>query len=158
MLLQLHTKHIAFRNLNTAVRYKERRIYTKKYVMWKKKCLSFAIILTVVLYSRTSRKRPPKMRRLSGGRLRGLVAYENRTTGVSSEKSVHIYFKEERFISCNFQVTICIVPCCYWRSSHILSRIVHTETIRDQTNRQVVAYKRLKTIENRQREHNRRGK
>ena len=31
-------------------------------------------------YSRTSRKRPPKMQRLSG-RLREVVVYKNRTTG-----------------------------------------------------------------------------
>ena len=42
MLLQLHTKHIALRDLNTE-RYKERRIYTKKCLMWNKRvCLNVA--------------------------------------------------------------------------------------------------------------------
>ena len=44
-------------------------------------------------YSRTSRKRPPKMRRLIG-RLR-----ESNCRGVSFEKkSGHIYFKEENLL------------------------------------------------------------
>ena len=38
-----------------------------------------------VEYSRTSRKQPPKMQRLSG-RLREVVARKNRTTGISSKK------------------------------------------------------------------------
>ena len=43
-------------------------------------------------YSRTSRKRPPKMHRLSG-RLREMVVYKNRTIRASSEKrSGHINF------------------------------------------------------------------
>ena len=42
MLLQLHTKHAALHDLNTE-RYKERRIYTKKCLMWNKRvCLNVA--------------------------------------------------------------------------------------------------------------------
>ena len=41
-----------------------------------------------------------------------------------------------------------VVPCCQLSSSYILSSIVHTVNSRDQRMRQVVAYKRLKTMEN----------
>ena len=49
--------------------------------------------------NRTSRKSPPKLQRLSG-RLREVVVYKNRTTGVSSEKrSGNIYFMEDNFVN-----------------------------------------------------------
>ena len=38
------------------------------------------IKMLILLYSRTSRKRPPKLQRLSG-RLREVLVYKNRTTG-----------------------------------------------------------------------------
>ena len=54
-----------------------------------------------VLYVRTveaSCKQPPKMQRLSG-RLREVVIYKNRPTGVSSEKrSRHIYFMKDNLL------------------------------------------------------------
>ena len=50
------------------------------------------------IYSRTYRKWPPKMQRLSG-RSREVVVYKNRTTGVSSERrSGHIYFMEDNLL------------------------------------------------------------
>ena len=49
--------------------------------------------------NRTSRKRAPKLQSLSG-RLREVVIYKNRTTGVSSEKrSGHLYFMEDNFMN-----------------------------------------------------------
>ena len=49
-------------------------------------------------YSRTYRKQPPKMQRLSG-RLREVVVYKNRTTEASSkERSRHIYFMEDNLL------------------------------------------------------------
>ena len=49
-------------------------------------------------YSRTSRKRPPKMQRLSG-RLRELVVHKIEPQGASSEKrSRHIYFIEDNLL------------------------------------------------------------
>jgi len=44
------------------------------------------VYTSIYHYSRTSRKRPPKMQRLSG-RLLGVVVYKNRTTGA--------FFREE---------------------------------------------------------------
>ena len=49
-------------------------------------------------YSRTYRKQPPKMQRLSG-RLREVVVYKNRTTEASSNgRSRHIYFMEDNLL------------------------------------------------------------
>ena len=56
-------------------------------------------------YSRTSRKRPPQIRRLIG-RLREVVAYEIRTTGEffrSEKMSWHIFFKEENLLHAIFK-------------------------------------------------------
>ena len=51
---------------------------TQKYI--RSKSPLFILLKQKVKYSRTSRKPPPKMKRLSG-RLRELVAYKNGTTG-----------------------------------------------------------------------------
>ena len=50
MLLQLHTKHIAFRNLNTAVRYKERRIYVAVNFLFQL-IFVFPLFLGMVMYA-----------------------------------------------------------------------------------------------------------
>ena len=66
--------------------------YAKRYPLDSELCVSFRE------YSRTSRKLPPKMRRLSG-RLREVVVYEKRTLEVSSETmSGHIYFMEDNLL------------------------------------------------------------
>ena len=52
------------------------------------------------MYSRTSRKRPPKMQRLSG-RLREMVVYKRRIEpqGAFSEKTPrHVYFMEDNLL------------------------------------------------------------
>ena len=60
-------------------------------------------------YTQTSRKRPSKMRRLSG-RLRDVVANEKRPQGFSSEKMSDVRCNLLHAVS---KVTICAVPCCY---------------------------------------------
>ena len=78
--------------------------------------------------SRTSRKRPTKMRRLS---------YENRTTGGFFEKKTgHIYFKEDNLLHAISKLR------------YVQFHVVVVPTTRDQKTRQVVAYKRLKTMQN----------
>ena len=80
-------------------------------------------------YSRTSRKRPPKMHRLSG-RLREMVVYKNRTIRASSEKrSGHINFmvddllhavsiklRHEQFHVVTKGLRILLVPWCTQRT------------------------------------------
>ena len=82
------------------------------------------------VYSRTFRKRPPKMQRL-GGRLREVVVvYKNRTTGGLFQEEVQTHLLYGRlFIACNIKVTTSVVPCCNLSFSYILSNIVHTENI-----------------------------
>ena len=67
---------------------------------------------------------------------REVVSYENRTTGGFFEKKTgHIYFKEDNLL-------------------HAISKLRYLQlhvvapTTRDQQTRQVVAYKRLKTMQN----------
>ena len=78
-------------------------------------CMSFWSVpinqLKILLCSRTSHKRPPKMQTLSG-RLREVVVYKNRTTQEVSSKnwSRHIYFTEDNLLHA---VRICVVPCCH---------------------------------------------
>ena len=60
--------------------------------------------LVKILYSRTSCKRPTKIRRIRG-RIQEVVAYENRPTGGLFQEEVltHPLFGRD-FIACNFQV------------------------------------------------------
>ena len=66
-------------------------------------CMSFWSVpinqLKILLCSRTSHKRPPKMQTLSG-RLREVVVYKNRTTQEVSSKnwSRHIYCTEDNLL------------------------------------------------------------
>ena len=57
---------------------------------------------SILFYSQTSHKRPPKITRLSG-RLRVVVAVENRTSGSCflEEGQTRLQFGRE-FIACNF--------------------------------------------------------
>ena len=79
-----------------------------------------------VEYSRTSRKQPPKMQRLSG-RLREVVAHKNRTTGALFQEEVRAH----HFMGDNqlHAISPCVVPCCYYSSSCNLSSIAHTANI-----------------------------
>ena len=53
-------------------------------------------------YSRTSRKRPPKMQRLSGRLREVVVVYKNRTTGVLFQEEVQTHLLYGRlFIACD---------------------------------------------------------
>ena len=63
-----------------------------------------------VEYSRTSRKQPPKMQRLSG-RLREVVAHKNRTTGglFQEEVRAHHFMGDNQLHA----ISPCVVPCCY---------------------------------------------
>ena len=61
--------------------------------------LKLKILRFYMYYSQTSRKRPPKMQRLSG-RLREVVAYKNRTTGgLFREEVRHLYFMEDNLFN-----------------------------------------------------------
>ena len=86
--------------------------------------------------SRTSCKRPPKVRRFSG-RLRKVVSYENRTTrGVFREKVPTSSFGQRiyciQFLFC--ELSIRLVPCCHckflvcseWRSTYGSEQRNHT--------------------------------
>ena len=64
---------------------------------------------------------------------REVVSYENRTTGGFFEKKTgHIYFKEDNLLHAITYVQLHVV----------------VPTTRDQKTRQVVAYKKLKTMQN----------
>ena len=53
-------------------------------------------------YSQTSRKRPPKMQRLSGRLREVVVVYKNRTTGVLFQEEVQTHLLYGRlFIACD---------------------------------------------------------
>ena len=76
------------------------------------------------------------MHRLSG-RYRGVVSYESRTTGGFFEKkSGHIYFKEDNLLHAISKLR------------YVQFHVVVIPTTRDQKTRQVVTYKKLKTMQN----------
>ena len=90
----------------------------------------------------------PKMQRLSG-RLREVVVYKNRTTGglfPSKGPGTSALWKMIYFMQC-LSNNMCSCMVSLKISLFILSNIVHRDR-GDKRMRQVVAYKRLRTMEN----------
>ena len=66
-----------------------------------------------------------------------MVSYENRTTGGFFEKKAgHIYFKEDNLLHAISKLR------------YVKFHVVVVPTTRDRKTRQVVAFKRLKTMQN----------
>ena len=92
-------------------------------------------------YSRTSSKRPPKMQKLSG-RLREVLVFKNRTTVGSLPR-------RGLGTSILWKIMLLDAISSYAMCSSMLTKYhsAHSEN-RDRRMREVVPYKRLKTMEN----------
>ena len=89
------------------------------------------------------------MQRLSG-RLREVVVYKNRTTEAPSKgRSGHIYFMEDNLLQQCLSHDMCSSKLLLKFFVYSKKHSAHSEH-RDQRIRQVVAYKRLETMENHQ--------
>ena len=97
------------------------------------------------LYGRTSRKRPPRTQKGFSGHLREVVAYKNRATGVLFREDRSTFWKRlwyMHFLSIQYVQPHVLAE----RSSCTMSSVVHKAIHGDQTMRQVVVYKRFKTV------------
>ena len=97
------------------------------------------------LYGRTSRKRPPRTQKGFSGHLREVVAYKNRATGVLFGEDRSTFWKRlwyMHFLSIQYVQPHVLAE----RSSCTMSSVVHKAIHGDQTMRQVVVYKRFKTV------------
>ena len=84
------------------------------------------------------------------GRLRKVVVYKNQTTGVSSEKSArYIYVMEDNLLHASYAMGSSMLLLSSSYMSYVVCLHSAHSVRRDQRMCQVVAYKSLKTIENR---------